>query len=81
MESRNFRLDTEWNIIHYPEKPQGFGILVIGDERHFVDQNSSFWLQNEGKKDKLTIIFAKQAIRYFIATYTVKIGVAIKLAD
>ena len=50
MESRNFRLDTEWNIIHYPEKPQGFGILVIGDERHFVDQNSSFWLQNEGKK-------------------------------
>lgn len=50
MESRNFRLDTEWNIIHYPEKPQGFGILVIGDERHFVDQNTSFWLQNEGKK-------------------------------
>ncbi len=50
MESRNFRLDTEWNIIHYPEKPQGFGILIIGDERHFVDRNTSFWLQNEGKK-------------------------------
>ncbi|MBB6443538.1 hydrolase [Bacillus benzoevorans] len=50
MKSRNFRLDTEWNIIHYPEKPQGFGILIIGDERHFVDENTSFWLQNEGKK-------------------------------
>lgn len=50
MECRNFRLDTEWNIIHYPEKPQGFGVLIIGDERHFVDQNTSFWLQNEGKK-------------------------------
>lgn len=49
MESRNFQLDTEWNIIHYPEQPQGFGILVIGDERHFVDEKTSYWLQNEGK--------------------------------
>ncbi|MDP4085118.1 MAG: hydrolase [Bacillota bacterium] len=49
MENRNFLLGTEWNIIHYPEKPTGFGILIIGDERHFVDENKSFWLQNEGK--------------------------------
>lgn len=49
MESRNFQLDAEWNIIHYPEQPQGFGILIIGDERHFVDRNTSFWMQNEGK--------------------------------
>jgi len=49
MEIRNFQLDTEWNMIHYPEKPQGFGILVIGDEKHFVDENSSYWMQNEGK--------------------------------
>lgn len=53
MENRNFQLDTEWNIIHYPERPTGFGILVIGDERHFVDESKSFWVQNEGK---LTII-------------------------
>lgn len=49
MENRNFQLDTEWNIIHYPEKPTGFGILIIGDERHFVDEQKSFWIQNEGK--------------------------------
>ncbi len=49
MEIRNFQLDTEWNMIHYPERPQGFGILIIGDERHFVDSDTSFWLQNEGK--------------------------------
>lgn len=49
MENRNFLLGTEWNIIHYPEKPTGFGVLIIGDERHFVDENKSFWLQNEGK--------------------------------
>lgn len=50
MENRNFQLDTEWNVIHYPARPKGFGILIIGDERHFVDENNSFWLQNEGKQ-------------------------------
>ncbi|MDQ0268754.1 hydrolase [Cytobacillus purgationiresistens] len=49
MESRNFQMDTEWNMIHYPDKPSGFGILIIGDDRHFVDEKSSFWTQNEGK--------------------------------
>lgn len=49
MEHRNFLMDTQWNIIHYPEKPTGFGILIIGDERHFVDESKSFWTQNEGK--------------------------------
>ncbi|MFJ5714952.1 hydrolase [Neobacillus sp. NPDC093127] len=49
MENRNFQMDTQWNIIHYPEKPAGFGVLIIGDERHFVDENKCFWTQNEGK--------------------------------
>lgn len=49
MKNRNFKLDTEWNMIHYPEKPKGFGILIIGDERHFVDETSSFWNQYKGK--------------------------------
>ncbi|MBS8263071.1 hydrolase [Mesobacillus boroniphilus] len=55
MESRNFKLDTEWNVIHYPERPNGFGILTIGDERHFVNSSSSFWTQNEGKRSLLNI--------------------------
>ncbi len=49
MDSRNFQMDTQWNIIYYPEKPTGFGVLIIGDERHFVDDCKSFWTQNEGK--------------------------------
>jgi len=49
MENRNFQMDTQWNVIHYPEKPTGFGILIIGDERHFVDESKCFWTQNEGK--------------------------------
>lgn len=55
MESRNFKLDTEWNMIHYPERPNGFGILAIGDERHFVNSDCSFWTQNEGKRSMLNI--------------------------
>jgi hypothetical protein len=53
MENRNFRLDTEWNMIHYPHRPNGFGILILGDERHFVDSQNSFWTQNEGKRKLL----------------------------
>ncbi|PLR82010.1 hydrolase [Bacillus canaveralius] len=53
MENRNFQLDTEWNMVHYPEKPNGFGILIIGDDRQFVDAKNSFWTQNEGKNTLL----------------------------
>ncbi|WP_462408974.1 hydrolase [Neobacillus sp. Marseille-QA0830] len=49
MESRSFLMGTQWNIVYYPEKPTGFGVLVIGDERHFVEENKCFWAQNEGK--------------------------------
>lgn len=51
MENRNFQLDTEWNMIHYPHRPNGFGILIIGDERNFVTDKNSFWNQNEGKRN------------------------------
>lgn len=56
MDSRNFQLHTEWNMIHYPEKPSGFGILIIGDERHFVDEKQSFWTQNEGKSSLISAL-------------------------
>ncbi|HWJ78485.1 MAG TPA: hydrolase [Niallia sp.] len=50
MENRNFQLDTEWNMLHYSPRPNGFGILIIGDERNFVTESNSYWNQNEGKK-------------------------------
>ncbi|WP_042356492.1 hypothetical protein [Bacillus rubiinfantis] len=50
MESRSFQLDSQWNIIYYPPKPTGFGVFIIGDERHFVEENKCFWTQNEGKQ-------------------------------
>ena len=53
MDYRNFQLDTEWNRVWLPYKPNGFGILVIGDDRHYVDEKSSYWEQNEGKRKLL----------------------------
>ncbi|MCA1031047.1 hypothetical protein LCL95_08440 [Bacillus timonensis] len=46
---RFFQLDTEWCVIHIPERPSGFGVIIVGDYNHFVDENSSLWLQNTGR--------------------------------
>lgn len=59
MENRNFQLDTEWNMIHYPPQPNGFGILIIGDDRNFVNKSTSFWTQNEGKKQLVESLLEK----------------------
>ena len=49
MEQRTFQIDGQWSIIHYPEQPSGFSVLIIGDRGHFVEQGSSFWLQHPGR--------------------------------
>jgi hypothetical protein len=54
MENRNFQLENQWSVIYYPEKPAGFGVMIFGDERHFVDEETSFWKQNAGKRRILT---------------------------
>lgn len=46
---RFFQVETEWNVIHLPTRPNGFGIFIIGDRSDFVDENSSFWHQNYGR--------------------------------
>lgn len=53
MENRNFQLDGQWSAIYYPEKPTGFGVMFFGDDRHFVDERTSFWNQNAGKRQIL----------------------------
>lgn len=51
---RFFKLDTEWNAIHIPERPNGFGVFIIGDIHHFVDEHTSFWIQNAGENQSIT---------------------------
>lgn len=46
---RFFKLDTEWNVLHLPPKPNGFAVFIIGDRSDFVDEDSSFWHQNYGR--------------------------------
>lgn len=51
---RFFQIETEWNVIHLPFKPNGFGILIIGDRSDFVDENSSFWHQHYGRNQLIS---------------------------
>jgi pimeloyl-ACP methyl ester carboxylesterase len=56
MENRHFQLENEWSAIYYPEKPTGFGVMIFGDERHFVNEETSFWKQNPGKQQILSTL-------------------------
>ncbi len=46
---RFFQMGGQWNAVHVPEKPNGFGCLIIGDANHFVDEQNSLWLQHIGR--------------------------------
>ncbi|MEC1694074.1 alpha/beta hydrolase [Schinkia azotoformans] len=41
-----FKINDQWNVIHLPERPNGFAILIIGDQNHYVDKTTSLWIQN-----------------------------------
>ncbi|MGE6630966.1 hypothetical protein [Bacillus sp. NPDC077027] len=51
---RFLQLGSQWNVIHLPQKPNGFGILILGDRNHFVREDTSFWLQHYGRSQLLT---------------------------
>jgi hypothetical protein len=44
-----FYLEQEPCVIHLPEQPNGFGILVLGDYNYFVENGTSLWMQHAGK--------------------------------
>ncbi|MFC5775245.1 alpha/beta hydrolase [Ectobacillus antri] len=46
---RFFYLEQEPCVIHLPEKPNGFGIMILGDYHHFVESGTSLWLQHSGR--------------------------------
>ncbi|WP_235848468.1 alpha/beta hydrolase family protein [Litchfieldia alkalitelluris] len=49
MYSRFFQQDEEWCAFHIPHKPNGFAVFILGDKNSYVDNQSSFWLQNYGR--------------------------------
>ncbi len=50
MNYRIFTLNNELCIIHYPHRPNGFGVLIIGGEEQYVEQNKSNWLDNYNRR-------------------------------
>jgi hypothetical protein len=48
-----FKLDTEWSALHLPKRPNGFAVLIIGDKTNFVEESSSFWIQNYARSQIL----------------------------
>lgn len=41
-----FTIENQYQMIHIPDKPNGFGIFIIGDVNHFVEKGKSLWTQN-----------------------------------
>lgn len=60
---RYFLVGKEWNVLYLPSKPNGFAILVIGDVNHYVNSNTSSWLQ---KPDQYSFIQQLKAEGYTI---------------
>ncbi|OZM58246.1 hypothetical protein CIB95_01345 [Lottiidibacillus patelloidae] len=50
IKERYFMIEDQWNIIHLPHKPNGFGVMIIGDTNHYVDKRSSLWMQNSERR-------------------------------
>jgi pimeloyl-ACP methyl ester carboxylesterase len=46
IDKRTFQIDNQWNIIHLPERPNGFAVMIIGDCSHYVDAHTSLWKQS-----------------------------------
>ncbi|TDQ42115.1 hypothetical protein [Aureibacillus halotolerans] len=50
---RYFLLEDQWNVVHVPEQPNGYAILLIGDLNHYVEKNASFWCKHPGRNELL----------------------------
>ncbi|OIU72523.1 hypothetical protein [Rossellomorea aquimaris] len=69
MNQRLFQLDQEWCMIHYPERPNGFAVMILGDHHHYVDHKTSFWDQHEARKKWIRDLTAKGYIVYYSNLY------------
>jgi hypothetical protein len=59
MNARFFSLDNQWNVVHLPERPNGFGVLVLGDKDHFVEGSTSLWIQHTGRSRLVQYLLEK----------------------
>jgi hypothetical protein len=69
MSHRIFKIDNEPCIVHYPFRPNGFAVLILGDVNHYVDEQSSFWFQQETRKSIITELTERGYIVYYSNLY------------
>ncbi|WAA08664.1 hypothetical protein [Fervidibacillus albus] len=65
MKYRLFLLNNHYCMIHYPEKPNGFGVLILGDKDQYVDENGSNWMNNENKSLILQSLLQKGYLLFY----------------
>ncbi len=69
MNQRLFQLEHEWCMIHYPERPNGFAVMILSDHHHYVDEKSSFWSQHETRNLWIQELNANGYIVYYSNLY------------
>ncbi|GGI14994.1 alpha/beta hydrolase [Gottfriedia solisilvae] len=53
---RYFRQENQYAVIHLPIRPNGFGVLYIGGNTHYVDEEQSCLLQHFDKRKLLSVL-------------------------
>ena len=38
---KTFQLNKEWTTIFYPEQPSGFAIMLLGGDKHYINENAN----------------------------------------
>ncbi|MDM5153820.1 alpha/beta hydrolase [Bacillus sp. DX1.1] len=46
---RFFYLEQQPCVIYLPEKPNGFGVMLLGDYNYFIENGTSLWTQHAGR--------------------------------
>jgi hypothetical protein len=79
---RFFQFSEQWCAIHIPDRPNGFALLILGDVSHFVDDETSLWIQHAGKNKLLHELLQRGYTIFYSHLYGANWGSpkAVKLA-
>ncbi|WP_078595291.1 hypothetical protein [Evansella clarkii] len=50
---RHIKIENVECLVHLPARPNGFGVLILGDRNHYVEGGISFWQQHTARKQLL----------------------------
>jgi hypothetical protein len=56
---KTFQLNKEWTTIFYPEQPSGFAVMLLGGDKHYINEKANFWLDHPGKKQMLEYLLKR----------------------